>query len=74
MHLNTFLPKIRGDRSVQEIADASGVHQATVRQIEQGKLIPREKHVEPLERAYGKPWTAWYSRLSLAAIQEGDEG
>ena len=72
MHLNTNLAELRGKRSVREIAEASGVHEATVRQIEQGKLVPRDQHIAPLERAYGAPWVEWYSRWALAALQEGD--
>lgn len=72
MRLLTVLPQIRGERTVKEIAAASGVNEATIRQIEQGRLLPRDVHVEPLERAYGCSWSEWYSRLSVAAIQEGD--
>ena len=73
MHLTTHLAEIRGKRTIREIADASGVHEATIRQVEQGKMLPREAHVEPLERAYGRPWPQWYSRLACTAIQEGDK-
>lgn len=72
LHLNTNLPVIRGMRSIGDIADASGVNPATIRQIEQGKLVPRDVHIAPLERAYGRPWPEWYSRWALAALQEGD--
>jgi transcriptional regulator with XRE-family HTH domain len=73
MRLRTSLAEIRGKRTVKEIAAASGVNEATIRQIEQGKLVPREAHVEPLERAYGAGIESWYSRRALLALQEGDE-
>jgi transcriptional regulator with XRE-family HTH domain len=73
MHLRTNLAEIRGKRTIKEIAELSGVHEATIRQVEQGKLVPRDAHVEPLERAYGEPVFAWYSPRALLALQEGDE-
>lgn len=72
MHLLTNLREIRGNRSVKEIAEASGVNAASIRQIEQGRLLPRDAHLEGLERAYGRSWPEWYTRAGVGAIQEGD--
>jgi transcriptional regulator with XRE-family HTH domain len=72
MHLTNDLRAIRGDRTVNEIAEAAGVNPATIRQIEQGRLVPKDSHIEPLERAYGEPISAWYNALSLIALQHGD--
>jgi transcriptional regulator with XRE-family HTH domain len=72
MHLLTNLRAIRGERSVNEIAEASGINAASIRQIEQGRLIPRDAHIAPLELAYGASIEFWYSARGLTAIQEGD--
>jgi transcriptional regulator with XRE-family HTH domain len=74
MHLRTTLKEARGKRTVQDIHEASGVNEATIRQIEQGKLAPRDHQIEPLEKAYGIPVERWYSPRALLALQEGDEG
>jgi transcriptional regulator with XRE-family HTH domain len=70
MHLQTNLPEIRGKRAIKEIAEASGINPATIRQVEAGTLVPREKHIGPLEAAYGAALEAWYSPRALLALQE----
>lgn len=70
MRLVCYLREIRGDRSIREISEASGVHRGTLSKLENGKLVPLEKEIAPLERAYGKPIEQWYSARSLLALQE----
>jgi transcriptional regulator with XRE-family HTH domain len=72
VHLTTSLREIRGARSVKDIAAASGVNAASVRQIEQGRLLPKDSHIAGLERAYGVGVERWYTPAGLVAIQEGD--
>lgn len=72
MHLTNDLRRIRGERTVREISEASGVNGASIRQIEQGRLVPKDAHIPQLEAAYGEPITAWYNALSLIALQHGD--
>lgn len=75
MRLPTNLHEIRGKRTVKEIAEASGLNPATIRQIEQGRLVPLERHIGPLEKAYGEPVASWYpAPVLLILVRElGEE-
>jgi transcriptional regulator with XRE-family HTH domain len=55
-HLRQF----RGDRTLQALADQSGVSKGQLSQIEQGRSLPRDRDVPLLERAYGHPRSEWY--------------
>lgn len=68
MHVPCHLREIRGRRKITEIEQASGVHRGTLSLLERGRLFPTEKHVEPLERAYGKRWHEWYPPFVVAVI------
>lgn len=68
MHVPCHLREIRGRRTIDEIEKASGVHRGTLSLLERGRLFPTEKHVEVLERAYGKPWHQWYPSFVVAVI------
>lgn len=74
VRLPTNLHEIRGKRTVKEIAEASGLNPATIRQIEQGRLVPLEKHIRPLEQAYGELVAGWYPpAVLLVLIPEATE-
>lgn len=60
VRLSVNLKEIRGKRTVKEIAQASGVAEASIRQI------------GPLEDAYGVPITSWYGPRTLLALQEDE--
>jgi transcriptional regulator with XRE-family HTH domain len=68
VRLPTLIPEIRGKRTIREISEASGVAAATIRQIEQGRLLPLKKHVAPLEAAFGAPAHEWYPPAILAVL------
>lgn len=72
MNLVCHLREIRGDRSLTDVAADAGVSKATLSQIERGVMTPLEKHIAPMERAYGSPIVSWYSKRALLALQEGD--
>lgn len=65
---------MRGERTLREIAEQSGVGQAALSQIERGLMLPKDDDVEQLEEAYGLPISEWYDRRTLLAIQPGDGG
>jgi transcriptional regulator with XRE-family HTH domain len=71
-YLSCRLVKIRGERTLQELAEASGVNRGDLSRIEHGRMLPAGKHLEPLERAYGKPVEDWYPPRVLAAIAFDD--
>jgi transcriptional regulator with XRE-family HTH domain len=68
MHVPCHLREIRGKRKITEIETTSGVHRGTLSLLERGRLFPIEKHVDALERAYGKPWYEWYPPFVVAVI------
>jgi transcriptional regulator with XRE-family HTH domain len=70
LNLICHLREIRGDRPITEIQGASGINRGTLSQIERGLMLPLDRQIEALERAYGAPAEQWYSRAGLRAIQE----
>jgi transcriptional regulator with XRE-family HTH domain len=48
VRLPCHLRRIRGDRTLREIADQSGVNAAALSQIERGLMVPRNDQIEPL--------------------------
>jgi transcriptional regulator with XRE-family HTH domain len=73
VRLRSRLKELRGRKPLREIAAESGVHRGTLSMIESGRLLPKDEHVEALERAYAAPRTDWYSAAGLLAIEEDDE-
>lgn len=73
MHLRCHLRSIRGKRKVAEIAEASGVAQPYLSQIEGGRLLPRDSWIKGMEDAYGEPLTAWYDWRGPLVPVEMDE-
>jgi transcriptional regulator with XRE-family HTH domain len=72
LKLRCKLRSVRGERTLREIATASGVAIPTLSQLERGRLLPRDREIEPLERAYGVPFEAWFSPRTLTAMEEDD--
>ncbi|MDQ5821309.1 MAG: helix-turn-helix transcriptional regulator [Actinomycetota bacterium] len=72
MHLRCRLRALRADRPVKEIAAASKINRAVISQLERGVLVPLEKWIPGLERAYGRPVEDWYPRDVLLAVSRGD--
>jgi transcriptional regulator with XRE-family HTH domain len=72
MRLICHLKEIRGKRSLQDIADASGIHRGTLSRIEAGQQLPRDEQIYAIGSSYGAPPTEWYSELGLLAIQEDE--
>lgn len=73
MHVPCHLREIRGKRPIAEIERASGVHRGTLSLLERGRLLPMEKHVEGLERAYGVPVHEFWPSYVLAVITRDAE-
>ena len=49
------LARLRGDRTVQEIAKAIGVTRQTIHGIESGSVMPRQDTLAALIKLYGCP-------------------
>lgn len=72
MRLLCHLRTARGDRTLAEMADASGVQAAYLSQIETGRLLPRDEWIEGMVAAYGLEYARWYGKTqTLVAL--GDE-
>lgn len=72
MHLACQLRSFRGDRTLKQVAAASGVPQSMLSMIERGLMVPTDQQIPGLEEAYGHPVSAWYDRRTLLALQAGD--
>jgi transcriptional regulator with XRE-family HTH domain len=68
--LRCTLRDVRGERTLREIATVSGVAVPVLSQLERGRILPRDRDIEPLERAYGVPFEAWFSPRTLTAMEE----
>jgi transcriptional regulator with XRE-family HTH domain len=53
LRLLCHLREARGDRTLAEMARASGVANANLSMIETGRMLPRDEWIEGMERAYG---------------------
>jgi transcriptional regulator with XRE-family HTH domain len=73
MHVACHLREIRGDRSLQDIADVAGVNRGALSDIERGFRLPHEDWVERLEEAYGEPPERWYPDFVLLTIERSGE-
>lgn len=73
MRVNCKLRRLRGDRSLRQIAEIAGVSAGQLSQIEQGRALPRGRDIARLEAAYGAPVEQWYSRRTLLAITEDED-
>jgi transcriptional regulator with XRE-family HTH domain len=73
MRVNCKLRRLRGDRSLRQVAELAGVSAGQLSQIEQGRALPRDRDIARLEEAYGAPAEQWYSRRTLIAITEEND-
>jgi transcriptional regulator with XRE-family HTH domain len=53
MILPNRLRELRGTRKLKDVAAEAGVHYAYLSQLEHGRLLPRDKWIPGIERAYG---------------------
>ena len=74
MRLNCRLRDARGTRPLREIAEASGVQQAYLSQIELGRLLPKDDWLPGLVRAYGLDVDEWYPALESLALELARDG
>ena len=73
MRVPCSLRTIRGQRTLSEIARASGVQVPHLSQIERGHMLPKDAWLDELERAYGAPLEQWYPPRVLAAFVIGED-
>ncbi|MFL5313051.1 MAG: hypothetical protein ACJ79H_21675 [Myxococcales bacterium] len=57
----------RGDRSLDSVADLTGVAKGSLSMFERGHAFPVARQLAPLERVYG-PVDGWYPAGVLAAL------
>lgn len=71
MRLRCYLPELRGDRSISEMARISGVRRPYLSQIEAGIRLPSDDEVEAIAKAYGADLAAMYDWRppQLAAVE-----
>lgn len=72
MRLRCKLRVLRGEKTLKAISEQTGINRGTLSLIELGRLLPTDEQVEPLEQAYGIPFDAWYTRRTLAVIEEDE--
>jgi len=65
MHLRCRLRELRGTRGLRAVEAETGISRAYLSLIERGKLLPPDRLVAELERAYGAPIERWYWPLAI---------
>jgi transcriptional regulator with XRE-family HTH domain len=70
--LRCTLRAVRGERTLVQLAERSGVSVPILSQIERGRMLPLDKDIGPLEEAYGLPLAEWYESDRALAVA-GDE-
>lgn len=75
MKLHCRLRDARGDLTLGEMVERTGIAQPYLSQIEAGRLLPKDKWIKALERGYGLPAEQWYPAKEALALELGaDEG
>lgn len=72
MRVTCSLRRVRGERTLAEVARAAEVSIPHLSQIERGIELPRDEWVEALERAYGAPAHEWYPPALLLQIERDE--
>ena len=73
MRVRCKLRELRGDRSLRELARATGINHGRLSEIEHGHLLPRDDQLEQLERAYDAPRHTWYPDHQLLQFEHDEE-
>lgn len=60
MRVRCALRRLRGDRSLRQMEQETGISRGYLSRYENGKEIPRDHHIDALERAYAAPAASWY--------------
>ena len=65
MHLQTIplFRQHRGQRTLAQISELTGIHRGSLSQIEHGERIPKLTQIDQLERGYGPQANWWRVRL-----------
>jgi transcriptional regulator with XRE-family HTH domain len=66
------LRQIRGERTLNSIAEHSHVPESALSKIERGIEVPRDEWLQPLADAYGAPVVDWYPPQVLLALTGDD--
>jgi transcriptional regulator with XRE-family HTH domain len=74
VRLRCYLREGRGERSLRQVANLTGVSAGELSLIERGRLLPADDQVEAIERAYGLQRTSWYHEWGKLAIEADEEG
>lgn len=72
VRLVCHLREIRGERSLTEISDLSGLARGTLSKIERGIELPPDRDVPALEAAYGASAATWWPPEILLEIQKDE--
>lgn len=72
MRLRCKLRTIRGERTLGDISELTGINRGTLSMIELGRLLPKDDQVEALEQAYGAPAHQWYGSRTLLAVEDDE--
>jgi transcriptional regulator with XRE-family HTH domain len=76
VNVRCHLARRRGelDRTITEMAVASGVRRQYLSQIEAGRRLPRDEEVEGISSAYGLPLREWYPPDVLIVLRYPEDG
>lgn len=53
MRVRTFLRRYRGDRSITDVVELTGIARGEISMLERGQQIPRDEWIPTLEAVYG---------------------
>lgn len=74
MRVKCKLRMLRGEKSLRELAAATGISRGTLSRYERGIQLPTDAHVPALERAYRANATLWYAPHVWIEIEADDAG
>lgn len=72
MRVGCRLREKRGNRTLREMADTSGVLASELSRIENGRLLPADDQLAGLERAYGLSRLEIWDEATLYAVRPDD--
>lgn len=77
MRLPCLLRHARGERTLKQVADGTGIKSlgvADLSRIERGIQLPRDAWKDALARVYGLPPHEWYPPEVLLVVERDEDG
>ena len=73
MKVRCYLRRLRGVRSLRDMAGDTKIDRGTLSQIERGLRFATDAQAPAIERVYGAPRRDWYPRELLVELERDND-